>query len=98
MTQKGQDILRWVLVLPALVVVWFVANILLMLMLLFLYGYSAGGASDLLDVLFIVFLFLLYCIAPFFTAWGIAPKYKKIAGICATIVIVVFQFFVISNI
>ena len=98
MTQETQNIIRWILLVPALLGGWFVANIVSMLMLFFLYGFSSGGESDFVDLLFWVLLFGLYVVAPFFITWGIAPRYKRVAGVCAVVVVVVLQFFVVNNI
>ena len=98
MTQKGQDIVRWCLVLPALVAGWFVANVTSAMMLFFLYAFSSGGESDFVYLLVWTLLFGLHVVAPFFIAWGIAPKYKRVIGVCAVVFVVLFQFFVINNI
>ena len=94
MTKGNQNIIRWALLVPVLALVWFLACCLSFLSLFFMYGFGNDGN----DVSFFVILFGLYIVAPFFAAWGIAPKYKKTVGICAVIVIAFFQFLVIHSI
>lgn len=92
MNVKNEDIIRWILLLPALGVVWAVATVIsLLIMLLF---YSRGYEDMFIDVFMYSFLFLMYIVLPFFVMRWIAPKYKTFVGIVMTIIMCIIQIYV----
>lgn len=87
---KNEDIIRWILLLPALGVVWAVATVisLLVMFLFYVWGYEN-------IFVFYAFLFLMYAVLPFFVARWVAPKYKNIVGIVAAVLIYAIQMYMI---
>jgi hypothetical protein len=90
---KNEDIIRWILLLPALGVVWVVVTVISLLMM-FLF-YSRGYENIFVYVFLYAFLFLMYAVLPFFVARWIAPKYKNVVGIVAAVLIYVIQMYMI---
>ena len=89
---KNKNIIRWILLLPTLVVVWVIATVIsLLIMLLF---YSRGYEDMFIDVFMYAFLFLMYIVLPFFVMRWIAPKYKTFVGIVMTIIMCIIQIYV----
>ncbi|MBQ6736808.1 MAG: hypothetical protein IJQ90_04990 [Alphaproteobacteria bacterium] len=90
MNVKNEDIIRWILLLPALGVVWAVATVisLLVMFLFYVWGYEN-------IFVFYAFLFLMYAVLPFFVARWVAPKYKNIVGIVAAVLIYAIQMYMI---
>lgn len=86
---KNEDIIRWILLLPALGVVWAVATVisLLVMFLFYVWGYEN-------IFVFYAFLFLMYAVLPFFVMRWIAPKYKTFVGIVMTIIMCIIQIYV----
>ncbi len=87
---KNEDIIRWILLLPALGVGWVVATVisLLVMFLFYVWGYEN-------IFVFYAFLFLMYAVLPFFVARWVAPKYKNIVGIVAAVLIYAIQMYMI---
>ena len=79
------DILRWVLLLPAVCLIWWLVVFLCALIESLFYSQYLWDSYG--NIFLILNLFVIPGIAAFFTAWFLAPKYKVIAG-CGTVVFV----------
>lgn len=89
------DVIRWVLLGPAVCAAWWSGLVISA----FLERW--GLFLDLLDSYPIVYFFIVFVIIPviamFFVAKGIAPKYKKISGVVAVVVCILWDLFLFLN-
>ena len=89
------EFVRWVLLGPAVCAAWWSGLVIST----FLERW--GLFLDLLDSYPIVYFFIVFVIIPviamFFVAKGIAPKYKKISGVVAVVVCILWDLFLFLN-
>lgn len=95
MKQQTKNIIRWILLLPALCITWFV------FVMLFAWVESLFYSPEILDsygkILLYLDLFIIPSIAMFFVAKYLSPKYKTMMG-CLSVVLCALwcQFFAIA--
>ena len=81
---KKLDVLRWVVLVPVLSIVWYMTVIVLGYVPQLMYMWGWFKVLEYFEMLLAVLGgFVLPCIAVYYTAKYIAPKYKKTVGWCA---------------
>ena len=93
---KQMDVIRWVMLFPAVLVTWCICVPLLGWIPHLFYRWGWVKILEYSEnILAIVCGFLLPCIAMFFVARWIAPKYKNIAGWGAVAFCALWELFLI---
>ena len=86
---KKTDVLRWILLVPAVILSWHIVEFMASVVARWFY---APETWEKLGVTVIIMgLFVLPCLAVFFTARYIAPKYKNLIAWSTVLLCVLFN-------
>ncbi len=79
------DVLRWVLLAPIVLLTWYIIMLLLAHIPHLMIAWGFENLWGYIEIPALIIGFLLPCIAVYFVAKYIAPKYKNIAGWSAVV-------------
>ena len=95
-TNKTTDVLRWILLAPFVIATWYMVLFIVAPIPHLIYSLGWVKILEYLETpLFIIGGFVLPCIAVYFVAKYIAPKYKNIVGWSAVVFCALWELFLI---